>query len=77
MLVDGLQLTGFLHQDFTTIRLKGVKQTVNPSYGDVVSQKPDEPDMLLGKTQLGGQIKSCDEINKLVVPTPLGRGIYF
>lgn len=65
MLVDGLQLTGFLHQDFTTIRLKGMKQTVNPSYGDVVAQKPDEPEMLLGKTPLGEQMKSCDEINKL------------
>lgn len=65
MLVDGLQLTGFLHQDFTSIRLKGFKQTVNPSYGDVVAQNPEEPDMLLGKTPLGEQMKSCDEINKL------------
>lgn len=65
MLVDGLQLTGFLHQDFTSIRVKGVKQTVNPSYGDVVTQKPEEPEMLLGKTPLGEQMKSCDEINKL------------
>lgn len=65
MLLDGLQITGFLHQDFTTIRLKGMKQTVNPSYGDVVSQKPEEPEMLLGKTPIGEQMKSCDEINKL------------
>lgn len=65
LLLDSLQMTGFLHQDFTTIRLKGVKQTVNPSYGDVVSQKPEEPGMLLGKTPLGEQMKSCDEFNKL------------
>lgn len=65
MLLDGLQMSGFIHQDFTSIRLKGFKQTVNPSYGDVVSQKPEEPDMLLGKTPLGEQMKSCEEINKL------------
>lgn len=65
MLLDGLQMTGFLHQDFTTLRLKGFKQTVNPSYGDVVSQKPEEPGMLLGKTPLGEQMKSCEELNKL------------
>lgn len=65
MLLDSLQMTGFIHQDFTNIRLKGFKQTVNPSYEDVVSQKPDEPGMLLGKTPIGEQMKSCDEINKL------------
>lgn len=65
MLLDSLQFTGFLHQDFTNIRLKGFKQTVNPSYEDVVSHKPDEPDMLLGKTPLGEQMKSCDELSKL------------
>lgn len=65
MLVDGLQISGFLHQDFTRIRLKGMKQTVNPSYGDVVAQDPEEPEMLLGKTPLGEQMKSCDELNKL------------
>lgn len=65
MLLDTLQMTGFLHQDITNLRLKGFKQTVNPSYGDVVSQKPEEPGMLLGKTPLGEQMKTCDEINKL------------
>lgn len=64
-LLDSLQLTGFLHQDITNIRLKGFKQTVNPSYGDVVTQKPEEPGMLLGKTPLGEQMKSCEEMNKL------------
>lgn len=61
MLLDGLQMTGFLHQDFTTIRLKGFKQTVNPSYGEVVTQKPEEPGTLLGKTPIGEQMKSCDD----------------
>lgn len=65
MLLDSLQMTGFLHQDFTSIRLKGFKQNVNPSYVDVVSQKPEEPGMLLGKTPIGEQMKSCDENNKL------------
>lgn len=31
----------------------------------MVAQNPEEPEMLLGKTPLGEQIKSCDEINKL------------
>lgn len=59
------EFLGFLHQDLTSIRLKGFKQTVNPSFGDIVAQNHEEPDILLGKSPLGKQIKSCDEINKL------------
>lgn len=30
-----------------------------------MAQNPEEPEMLLGKTPLGEQMKSCDELNKL------------
>lgn len=65
MLLDGVQVAGFLHQDLTNMRIRGFKQTVNPSYAGVFSAKPDEPDMLLGKTPIGEQIKTVEELNKL------------
>lgn len=65
MLLDGITMLSMVHNDFNTIRLKGFKQTVNPSFGDVFSAKPDEPEMLIGKTPIAEQVKSLEDLNKL------------
>lgn len=65
MVLDSFTLLGLVHNDFTSIRLKNLKQTVHPSYGDVFCTKPDEPGMLMGKTPIAEQVKSVDELNKL------------
>lgn len=42
VLLDCLSICGFLLADFNSIRLKEFKQMVNPSYGEVFTQKPEE-----------------------------------
>lgn len=65
ILVDCITLTGFIHSEYNGLRLKGFKQTVNPSYSDIFSAKPDEPQMLMGKASISEQIKSCEELQKV------------
>lgn len=65
MVLDSITMLGFVHNDFSAIRLKSFKQTVNPSYVDVFSSKPEEPGMLMGKAPISEQVKSLDELNKL------------
>lgn len=35
MMLDAITMLGFVHNDFNSVRLKGFKQTLNPSFGDV------------------------------------------
>lgn len=65
MVLDSITMLGFVHNEFTSVRLKAFKQTVHPSYGDVFTTKPHEPEMLMGKTPISEQVKSLDELNKL------------
>lgn len=65
ILVDCITLTGFMHSEYSGLRLKGFKQTVNPSYSEIFSAKPDEHDTLMGKSPIGEQIKSCDDLLKI------------
>lgn len=65
MVLDSITMLGFGHNDFSPIRLKSFKQTVNPRYVDVFSSKPEEPGMLMGKAPIAEQVKSLDELNKL------------
>lgn len=65
ILVDCITLTGFMHAEYNDIRLKGFKQTVNPSYSGIFSAKPEEPELLMGKAPIGDQIKSCDDLQKI------------
>lgn len=65
MVLDSITMMGLVHNDFNGIRLKGFKQTVNPSFGDVFTAKPNEPEMLMGKTPIADQVKSVEELNKL------------
>lgn len=65
ILVDCITLTRFTHSEYRSLCLKGFKQTVNPSYSEIFSAKPDEPDLLMGKAPIGQQIKSCDDLQKI------------
>lgn len=65
IIVDSITLTGFLHSEYNGLRLKGFKQTVNPSYSDIFSAKPDEPEMLMGKAPISEQIKSCEDLRTI------------
>lgn len=65
ILVDCITLTGFMHSEYTGIRLKGFKQTVNPYYSEIFAAKPDQPELLMGKAPIGEQIKSCDDLLKI------------
>lgn len=65
ILVDAITLTGYLHSEYSSLRLKGFKQTVNPSYSDIFTAKPDEPQMLMGKASISEQIKSCEDLQKV------------
>lgn len=65
MLLDAITMMGYVHNEFNAIRLKGFKQTVNPSFGGVFTAKPDEPEMLMGKTPIAEQVKSVEDLNRL------------
>lgn len=65
MVSDCFTMMGFVHNEFSSIRIKGFKQTVHPSYGEVFTSKPDEPEMLMGKAPIGDQAKSLEDLNKL------------
>lgn len=65
MVLDSITMLGLVHSDFSSVRLKAFKLTVHPSYGEVFTAKPNEPDMLMGKTPIAEQVKSVDELNKL------------
>lgn len=65
ILVDCITLTGFLHSEYSNLRLKGFKQTVNPSYSDILSYKPEEPQLLMGKASISEQIKTCEDLQKV------------
>lgn len=65
ILVDCITLTGFIHSEYSSLRLKGFKQTVNPSYSEIFSAKPDEPMLLMGKASISEQVKSCEELQKI------------
>lgn len=79
MVLDCITMVGFVHNDFSSIRLKSFKQTVHPTYGEVFTSKPDEPEMLMGKTPIGDQVKSLEDLNKLRAklkkpdPTPVAH----
>lgn len=65
VLIDCLMMCGFVHNDFNTIRLKEVKQNINPTYLDLCAPKTDDRSKLLGKTSVAEHVKSCEELNKL------------
>lgn len=65
MILDSITMLGYVHNEFSSLRLKSFKQTVNPSYVDVFSSKPEDPGMLMGKAPIAEQVKSLEELNKL------------
>lgn len=65
ILVDCITLMGFIHSEFSSLRLKGFKQTVNPSYSEIFSSKPNEPHLLMGKASISEQMKSCEDLQKV------------
>lgn len=65
MVLDSITMLGFVHNEFTSVRLKAFKQTVHPSYGEIFTTKPHEPEILMGKTPIADQVNSLDELNKL------------
>lgn len=65
ILVDCISLNGYMHAEYSSLRIKGFKQTVNPSYSDVFSAKPEEPTLLMGKAPISEQMKSVDDLLKI------------
>lgn len=45
ILINYISMCGFVHNGFNTIRLKEAKQTINPSYDDGFTPKPQEKDI--------------------------------
>lgn len=54
-----------MHSEYSALRLKGFKQTVNPSYSEIFNTKPDEFDKLMGKAPISEQMKSCEDLQKI------------